>query len=46
MEGMSGQHALEVQGHSGVVSDVAKVGGLKSVVDLLSMWLGALSLCT
>ena len=45
MEGTSGQHALEVQGHIGVVS-VAKVGGLKSVVDLLSMWLGALSLCT
>jgi hypothetical protein len=45
MEGTSGQHALEVQGHSGVVI-VAKVGGLKSVVDLLSMWLGALSLCT
>jgi hypothetical protein len=45
MEGTSGQHAVEVQGHGGVVS-VAKVGGLKSVVDLLSMWLGALSLCT
>jgi len=36
MEGTSGQHAVEVQGHRGVVS-VAKVGGLKSVVDLLSM---------
>ena len=35
MEGTSGQHALEVQGHSGVVS-VAKVGGLTSIVDLLS----------
>ena len=44
MEGTSGQHALEVQGHS--VVSFAKVGGLKSVVDLLSMWLGALSLCT
>ena len=33
---VSGQHALEVQGHGGVVS-VAKVGGLKSIVDLLSM---------
>ena len=45
MEGASAQHVLEVQGHSRVVS-VANVGGLKSVVDLLSMWLGALSLCT
>ena len=35
MEDTSGQHALEVQGHSGVVS-VAKVGGLTSIVDLLS----------